>query len=790
LVIASAAACRRAPSLPYAYQFTLQGSSPRVLETSTEITVPVTLVNTGRLAWDPSRVHLSYHWVWLVPRELPSRSRWDVPYHSGIRSELGTRVPPGGRIALSGRVLPPSWPGLYWLQWDMVDEGVAWFAQAAPRQPRTLVLVLPPLAWILAPVPLVVALLGVIAAGRGRGFGTVADAAWCTAALLCKPFLLGHEALLEPTAVAYWLSAVAAILPSTLGLVLLPRRVRAWTLVGVGILGSLVVLGDVLYLRFFGDILSTPAVLAVGQTGHVWGSVRSLVSPALLWIVVDWPFALWLAARVGRAPVAPPPTRHRTATAGLVAASLALGGAAVSAPRVLASTPLDQMFRDRAVAEQLGVYGFHLYDLWNYSRATWFRPIATEREVQDAADWFAVRAPLRAGPASPFFGAARGSNLIVVQVESLQDFVVDLRAGGEDVMPFLKHWSRDAIRFSNVTDQTNQGRTSDAEFMAMTSLLPLEHGAVAFRYPGNHYTALPRLLTEQGYSTLSAVPFEPGFWNRGVMHPSYGFQRSRFEPDFQMTEQIGWGLNDRDFLQQMLPALAAQPQPFAAWLITLSLHHPFDAFPDRHRVLKLGAGSRTSVGNYLHAMRFFDDALRAFVDGLQARGLLANSTIVVFGDHDAGFPRDPAIARAIGIDDTDVGWIRNDRVPLFIRLPGANGEAPARGVRAMAAGLTDLAPTLMTLLGFDAARLPYTGRNLFALAIEGPVVRPYGEWLDDHHLFFARGSVLTCYDAGGRMAPRTSCGPSDALARREREVSHRVVAADLQARLRELLAVR
>ena len=75
------------------------------------------------------------------------------------------------------------------------------------------------------------------------------------------------------------------------------------------------------------------------------------------------------------------------------------------------------------------------------------------------------------------------------------------------------------LRFTNVTDQTSEGRTSDAEFTALTSLLPLDHGAAAFRYPGDHYVGFPRVLAEHGYTTLSAVPFEAGFWNRRVMHP-------------------------------------------------------------------------------------------------------------------------------------------------------------------------------------------------------------------------------------------------------------------------------
>src|SRR5205085_3775807 len=88
------------------------------------------------------------------------------------------------------------------------------------------------------------------------------------------------------------------------------------------------------------------------------------------------------------------------AIAGLVVSALML-----SVPRVLASTPLDQMFRARSVVEQLGPFGYHAYDTWNYARSTWLRPPATAAQLDDAAAWFRERAPLRAG--GDAFGAAR-----------------------------------------------------------------------------------------------------------------------------------------------------------------------------------------------------------------------------------------------------------------------------------------------------------------------------------------------------------------------------------------------
>jgi phosphoglycerol transferase MdoB-like AlkP superfamily enzyme len=758
----------------------------------------VTVVNTGLRAWDPARVHVSYHWLWLVPRETIKRSRWDLPYHDGIRSELSDRaetIAPGARVALQGRILAPAIPGLYWLQWDMVEEGEVWFAQVAPRQPRTLVIVIPTRTWLFGPLPLLVALAGYLTVRyrAAPAVAQVADVLWCAAALGAKPLILVHEALLEPTAVAYWLIAVMAVVPPVLALLVLPRRVRAWTLLALGLFGSALVLADVVYYRFFGDVMSAPAVLAARQTGRVWGTIRSIATPELLWLILDWPIAVWLTVHVSRLRGAGPRLGARLLLATATAVVFGVLGTALGARYVLTSTPLDQMFRDRSVVEQFGPFGYHAYDLWNYGQGRWLHPPSTDAQLQDALAWFAERAPMRAGPGSPGFGAARGKNLIVVQVESLQDFAVDFRVNGQAVMPHLRQWEADSLRFTNMTDQTSEGRTSDAEFTTMASLLPMDHGAVAFRYPGNHYVALPRVLAGHGYSTLSAVAFEPGFWNRQVMHPSYGFQASLFEADFRMTEQIGWGLNDRDFLKQMVPRLERLPRPFCVWLITLSLHHPYDGFPASHKVLELGALENTPFGNYLHTMRFFDEALETFKASLARDGLLDESVLVVFGDHDAGFPRDRTHAKDIGIGADEISWALNDRVPLFVRLPGPRNlpdpdprDPPGlRGARSAPAGQTDMAPTLLALLGIDPGPLPYVGRNLLA-SVDAPVMRPYGDWLDADHLFLTRAANAVCYDLHRRAAvPASGCSETDRSARAARQMSRLVITEDLQQRLRD-----
>ena len=383
VVSLAAAGCTSVPAPPYPLAFRLNGQTPRVLHAQQEITVPLNITNSGVRAWDPAHVHVSYHWLWIVPRELARRSR-TVPYQDGIRTELRETVGPAGQMAVQGRLLAPSFPGLYWLQWDMVAEGVTWFAQVSPRQPRHLVVVLPTLESLATPLPLITALAGIWAVGvvrRGRGrlsgrpqgirarsllaIAASADALWGAATLFAKPVLLVREALLEPTADAYGLILVTATAPVLLCLTLPTRRLRAGALLACGVLGSLVILGDALYFWFFGDVLSASAVFAARQTGQVWSSIHSLLTPRLIWLLLDIPFAVWLTIRMASSGSYAARGGGNRTTRLMAAIILALAVVATSVPTaaVLRRGELDQMFRNRAVMEQLGPFGYHAYDV-------------------------------------------------------------------------------------------------------------------------------------------------------------------------------------------------------------------------------------------------------------------------------------------------------------------------------------------------------------------------------------------------------------------------------------------
>ena len=86
-------------------------------------TVPMTVRNTGLRAWPrlgDTPVHLSYHWLAPDGEEILV---WD-----GARSWLPDTVASGATVTLRAVIDGNVPPGRYRLQWDLVQEQIAWFS--------------------------------------------------------------------------------------------------------------------------------------------------------------------------------------------------------------------------------------------------------------------------------------------------------------------------------------------------------------------------------------------------------------------------------------------------------------------------------------------------------------------------------------------------------------------------------------------------------------------------------------------------------------------------------------
>ncbi len=230
------------------------------------------------------------------------------------------------------------------------------------------------------------------------------------------------------------------------------------------------------------------------------------------------------------------------------------------------------------------------------------------------------------------------------------------------------------------------------------------------------------------------------------------------------------------------------PRPFAVWLITLSLHHPYEGFPSHLMTLDVAEHTGTPFGNYLHTMHFFDQSLARFVARLGASGLLESSLLVLWGDHDAGLEWSRATVDALGARSDAVGWYLSQQVPIFIHAPGLEGLA---GERDLPAGHVDVAPTVLALLGFDPGGSAFVGRNLLGEPGDEPVVGEYRCWRTSDRLFLQGGSRLEdgrCLELPSLAPlPVVACREGFAAAAEQIRVSDAVLEHDLQAALTERL---
>lgn len=303
---------------------------------------------------------------------------------------------------------------------------------------------------------------------------------------------------------------------------------------------------------------------------------------------------------------------------------------------VVAAGIADARFSNIWVTDHLGIINYHIFDIYKYINNMLLKEEVSPEKINELQKWYdAQNKEIREGE---HFEKAKGQNLILIQAESLQSFVVDLSIDGQEITPNLNRLKKESVYYPNFFDQTDQGRTSDGEFTTLVSMHPSRFsGSIYFNFSDNTFDGLPSILSEHGYSTMSAHGYDGNFWNRSFMHRNLGFEQSMFVKDLKPGEHLGWGLSDIDFFDQMGDTLPNLKQPFFSFLISLSNHHPYE-LPQEHRELQLGDLEGSLIGNYLHSVYYFDKALGAFIDDLKEKGLYDSSLLAIYGDHDAGIP--------------------------------------------------------------------------------------------------------------------------------------------------------
>ncbi|MBC8059890.1 MAG: LTA synthase family protein [Clostridiaceae bacterium] len=344
----------------------------------------------------------------------------------------------------------------------------------------------------------------------------------------------------------------------------------------------------------------------------------------------------------------------------------------------------------------LGPIGYHFFDAFNFYEVSKKYKLSKDEELK-INNWYDKNNEKL--PDNKFAGMFKNKNLLVIQWESLENFVVNQKIQDQEITPNLNKLLKNSLYFNNYHENTNNGTSSDADLMTNTGVYPVRQGSTFFRYPSNEYkNSLPLLLSGMGYSTYAIHPDKGLYWNWKPALTSMGFQHCLDSSNYNITETIGLGISDKVFMEQIAPIIGKEKNPFYSFVVTLTSHSPFN-LPEKHRTLNLTHGfDYNMLGDYFQSLHYTDEALGKLLADLDKQGVLKDTVVAIYGDHTGVHKYYSDIVSSIY--PAENWWSDNDlRVPLIIYNQNLTPQTLD-----IQAGQIDFMPTIAYLMGVDKGK--------------------------------------------------------------------------------------
>jgi lipoteichoic acid synthase len=361
-------------------------------------------------------------------------------------------------------------------------------------------------------------------------------------------------------------------------------------------------------------------------------------------------------------------------------------------------------------AQEMGILNYEAYTIFAQDKTELVR---ASDITQDAVNKLKG---IGAADSSPLQGVAKGKNLIIIQLESFQNFLLGLKLDGKEVTPNLNRLMEDSLYFPNFYQMVGQGNTSDAEFVVNTSFYIPPRGAATMSYVDKVLPSLPRLLQSNGYQTATFHTNDVEFWNRGELYSSLGWEHYYDHKFFGDEDVFFFGASDEVLYRKTadkLKEMDAAGQPFYTQIIGMSAHHPFTIPEEKYRMKLPERYEGTFVGDYIRSQNYADDAFGQFVAELKASGVWDNSLVMIYGDH-MGLP-----IYSLDHDDKqlmkeiyghDYGYASMMNIPLIIHGGGISQPQVLNQV----GGEIDIMPTAAGLLGVSLENNLHFGQDLLS----------------------------------------------------------------------------
>ncbi|MDF7637362.1 LTA synthase family protein [Leuconostocaceae bacterium ESL0958] len=506
------------------------------------------------------------------------------------------------------------------------------------------------------------------------------------------------------------------------------KRLAYWLIWLLNLIQTVWLFANVLYYREFSDFLSFGIMGSGSSTGNnLSKSIMAIIKPTDFLVFVDLIvlaalllFKFWPIDRQGIQ------KRYAFLTTLLGLALMLVDFGVASVDR---SGLLTRSFDNNYIVKYLGMNEYAAFNGWQTYKQSDSRKKASAEDLQKVQDFLNQNKV----PANlSYYGQQKGKNVMMIHLESFQQFLIDYKVNGQEVTPNLNAFYHDqeTRSFDNFYNQVGQGKTSDAEMMQENSLYGLSTGSAMTKYgTANTFEAMPGILGQQGYTSAAFHGDVGSFWNRNNTYKSFGynyfFSKDYYPNANKPGNNVGYGLKDKLFLQDSAQYLEQLPQPFYAKMITVTNHYPYDLDKQNVSFPATDTGDKT-VDGYVQTAHYLDQAFGEFMNYLKAAGLYDNTLFVLYGDHyGISENHQPAIAKLLGKDSVNNYDLANfQKVPLMIHGTGLQG-----GIDHTYGGEIDMMPTIMNLLGVSMDGMTVFGHDLFSQQNPQTVVFRNGDWV-------------------------------------------------------------
>lgn len=496
---------------------------------------------------------------------------------------------------------------------------------------------------------------------------------------------------------------------------LLPMRWRrpwAWIVV---IVVTIWAFTQILYNISYQDIMPYSSFLFTDNVGDVLvGSVIGLIHASALSVLVPV-LVLWLVTRRRYATVAQRPlSPGRKWMAAVVSIAVLLVTQAVSFVGIAVHDGCDswgeklQDVYTRFMGRYKAYYinnGLTAYTVFSAVTSV-NRPMTDEERVMVDA-FVAEEVPHYTD--NPY-AVGQQPNLVLVIVESLNAWAVNLKIDGREVTPVLNSIAADtsSIVALKMQSMIKNGRSSDGKFIYDTGLLPTLDESVAMNYGDADYPSLVKAL--KGYRSMEICTDAPRLWNIEAMSRSYGFQHLYYQPQFKEKLAANGYRDDELIFAEAAKIVTATRQPFFAQIVTATMHSPYNSPAVPETWISHTKAYTPEVRNYLERVAYFDRHLGLFIDKLRQAGVLDNTVIAIASDH-TDFVDDAPSGRP-SLDHS------GNNCALLIKNAG-------HGLKITdVIGQVDVYPTLLDIMGANSYQWKGLGYSLLRKRVTSVAVNP------------------------------------------------------------------